>query len=79
MLEGAKTLATMEREAIARVAHNGVISQATAEELMSDVDHRLDALERTAHEGEDALMALFGQLYGVDQNAKDGDDEAAHG
>lgn len=63
LLEGARTLATLEREAIAKVAHNGVISEAAGADLIGDVDRRLDALERAAHQSEEELMQVLKELY----------------
>jgi len=63
LLEAAKTLATIEREAIGQAVAAGVICAASGAELSGDIDVRLDKLDRAAHEGEAELMVAFRALY----------------
>ena len=65
LLEGARTLATIEKEAIERAVRSGVISEGSGTELMTELDRRLDGLDRAAGEGEPELLAAMAQLYPV--------------
>ncbi len=63
LLEGARTLAAIEREAVAIAVRAGVISDNAGGELLSEVDRRMDELDRAAHEGEERLVEVVGTLY----------------
>ena len=63
LLEGARSLATLEREAIAKVVHSGVISEGVGAELVIEIDRRMDMLERAANESEEDLMKAFAEAY----------------
>lgn len=63
LLEGARSLAIIEREAIEHATHAGVITEATGSELLRDIDRRLDSLDQAAHESEAALLESLDSLY----------------
>jgi CPA1 family monovalent cation:H+ antiporter len=64
LLDGAKTLAIIEREAIQEAVRAGVLSDGSAADLVRDLDVRIERLDRAAHEEEGALLQTFDELYG---------------
>ncbi|MGB3209446.1 MAG: Na+/H+ antiporter [Desulforhopalus sp.] len=64
LLEAAKSLAMIEREALNHVVGTGIISAATGAELLSELNTRQEELNAAAHESEDELQETFQRLYG---------------
>ncbi|MEZ4444338.1 MAG: sodium:proton antiporter [Polyangiaceae bacterium] len=65
LLEAARTLGVIEREAIEAALHAGVISEGAAADLQSDLHRRLDSLDRAAHDGEEELLRALDSAYPV--------------
>jgi CPA1 family monovalent cation:H+ antiporter len=63
LLEAARTFGVLEREAIEAAVHAGVVHEDAAAELSTDLDARLDALDRAAHDSEAALISTFEERY----------------
>ena len=63
LLEAAKSLAMVEREALNHVVAAGIISASTCSELLADLDARQDELNAAAHDSEDALQETFLRIY----------------
>jgi len=63
LLEGAKALGAIERDAIADSLRAGVISQSVAADLLRVLDTRLDAVDHAAQQGEAELMAKLDEFY----------------
>ena len=64
LLETAKSLALIEREALSRALSTETISATTCAELMDNINVRLDELETAAEESEETMLAVFERLYG---------------
>jgi len=71
LLEGARTLATIEKEALNHAVRNGVISENAGAEMLDQLDRRLDGLDRASHDSEKALMGAFAELYPPPSEAVD--------
>jgi len=71
LLEGAKTLATIEKEALDHAVRAGVISENAGAEMLDQLDRRLDGLDRASHESEKALLEAFADLYRSPSEAVD--------
>lgn len=63
LLEAARAMATIEREAIGKAVISGVISEEAGAEMLSGLDARVDELGQAAHESEEELMRTFQRLY----------------
>ncbi len=63
LLEAAKSLAMVEREALNHAMAAGIISAANCAELLADVDVRQEQLNAAADESEDTLQETFQRLY----------------
>jgi len=62
LLEAAKSLAMVEREALNQVVAAGIISADACAELLADLDVRQEELNTAAHESDGALQKIFRQL-----------------
>jgi monovalent cation:H+ antiporter, CPA1 family len=63
LLEAAKSLAMVEREALNHGVAAGIISAASCAELLSNLDARQEELNAAAHEDSDTLQETFRRLY----------------
>lgn len=63
LLEAARTLALVEREALNHAAEAGILSQTACSELLVELNERLDTLDAAAHESESALQQALNRLY----------------
>jgi hypothetical protein len=63
LLEAAKSLAMVEREALNHVLTTGIISASTCAELLTDLDARQEELQAAAYANEDNLLVSFQRLY----------------
>ncbi len=63
LLEAAKSLAIIEREALNHAVVAGIISAANGSELLADVDVRQEELNAAAYESEETLQDTFQRLY----------------
>ena len=63
LVEAARSLALLEREAIEHQIGKGTMSDAVAAELLGDAHARRDALDAASHEGDEALRMAFEKLY----------------
>ncbi len=61
--EAARSMATVEREAIGKAVTSGVISEGAGAEMLSEIDTRVDELGQAAHQSEEELMRAFERLY----------------
>ena len=64
LLEAAKSLALVEREALNHALSAGMISSGTCAELIADLNARLDELDSAAQESDEALQETLQRLYG---------------
>lgn len=63
LLEAARALAMMEREALNYSAATGLVSEAAAAELLASLDLRVSALNESAHDGGSTLQETLDRLY----------------
>lgn len=63
LLEAAKSLAMVEREALNHGVAAGIISAATCSELLADLDVRQEEINAAAEESEDTLQETLKRLY----------------
>jgi hypothetical protein len=64
LLEAAKALADVEREAVRHAASAGVISTEVGSELLVEIDDRVHDLAEAAHDSESELIAAFDRVFG---------------
>ena len=70
LLEAAKSLALVEREALNHALSAGMISSATCAELIANLNARLDELDTAAQDSDEALQETFQRLYGGVQGGR---------
>jgi CPA1 family monovalent cation:H+ antiporter len=63
LLEAARSLALIEREALNHGVAAGVVSEAACAELLAALDTRLSDLDEAAHQGGSALERALSRLY----------------
>ncbi len=63
LLETAKSLAVLEREAISQALSTEMISTKTGAELINELNVRLDKLESAAQDSEEMMQEAFQKLY----------------
>lgn len=63
LLETAKSLAVLEREAISQAISTEMISTKTGAELINELNVRLDKLESAAQDSEEMMQESFQKLY----------------
>ncbi len=63
LLEAAKSLAVIEREALNHSMSAGLISSKTCAELLSELNARMEELDNAAQESEEKLQETFKRIY----------------
>ena len=63
LLEGARALAAVEREALRHAGKIGVLTGDTVRSLLMALDERIQSLDHAAHEGEAQLLSALDEHY----------------